>query len=285
MKFKLASAALAFLCLTLPVYSQSNPRAEELYKRTDYRASLALLDKNSGNSAINNLIGRNYYMLGDFKKSAEYFQKSVDAEPNNSNYVLWLGRAWGRRAETSNPLFAPGYASKTRQYFERAVELNPRNEEAMNDLFDYYLNAPGFLGGGMDKANALAEKISKTNPAEGHYALAQLAEKSKEYNVAEQQLRRAIDVAPRQVGRVLDLAKFLAKRGRTKESDEALQQAEKLAPNSPKVWFTKADVYIKTNRNLNEAKQLLQKYIQSPISPDDPPKEKAARLLQQVAGA
>ena len=79
-------------------------------------------------------------------------EKAFNAQPSNADYALWLGRAYGRRAETSGPFTAPGFASKARQYFEKAARLNPRNLEALSDLFEYYLEAPGFLGGGMDKA-------------------------------------------------------------------------------------------------------------------------------------
>ena len=44
---------------------------------------------------------------------------------------------------------ATGLASKARQNFERAVQLDPQNREALSDLFEYYLEAPGFLGGGL----------------------------------------------------------------------------------------------------------------------------------------
>src|SRR6185295_4844575 len=110
------------------------------------------------------------------------------------------------------------------------VMLDPHNSEALNDLFDYYLNAPGFLGGGSTKAEQLVEKIEKLDPAEGQFARAQLAEKQKDYAKAEQYFRRAIEMAPRQVGRVLDLAKFLAMRGRQTEADQAFQQAARIAP-------------------------------------------------------
>ena len=71
----------------------------------------------------------------------------------NADYNLWLGRAYGRRAEISLQLItAPGFATKARQYFERSAQLNPYNLDAQSDLFEYYLEAPGFLGGGFDKA-------------------------------------------------------------------------------------------------------------------------------------
>jgi len=132
------------LGVTASALAEPNPRAEDLYLRTEYRQSLSLLSRDSGDAAVNNLAGRNYYMMGDFKRAIEYFQRAVDAEPINSSHALWLGRAWGRRAETANPIFAPGYAIKARQWMERAVQLNDKNGEALSDLFEYYLEAPGF---------------------------------------------------------------------------------------------------------------------------------------------
>lgn len=270
----------------LLAFGQDLKRAEDLYQRTQYEASLKIAGAEEAPTArVYGLVGRNWFMLGDFKKAADAFQKVLALEPNSSEYNHWLGRAYGRRAELASPLFAASNASKARQYFERAVELDPKNEEALNDLFDYYLQAPGILGGGYDKAAEVARRIGRLNAAEGHFAQAQLAEKRKQYDTAEDQLRHALELAPRQVGRILDLAKYLAKQGRYKESEDAFQQAEKLAPNSPKVMFARARTYIKDKRNLDEAKLLLQKYLRSNLTPDDPPREEASRLLKQVAGA
>ena len=106
--------AVSFSAVSAATFTQVNPKAEELYSRTEYESSLALLDKNSGDGAVNNLIGRNYFMMGDFKNAVDFFSNAVAIDPSNSNYALWLGRGWGRRAETSNPLLAPGYALKAR---------------------------------------------------------------------------------------------------------------------------------------------------------------------------
>ena len=261
--------------------------ALKLYQHTDYRSSLKLLTADPSPDAENYaLMGKNLYMLGEYKKATEAFQKADALQPNRSEYVHWLGRTYGRRAETGNPLLASGNANKARQYFERAVELDPKNDEALNDLFDYYLQAPGFLGGGVDKAEALARKIEAISPAEYYFAQAQLSDKKKQYDKAEEQLRRAMALAPRQAGRVIDLAKYLAKRGRYQESDATFQQADKLAPGSPKVMFEKAQSFIQTKRNLDQARVLLEKYLRSDLRPDDPSKDEARKLLKQVsAGA
>lgn len=262
-------------------------RAEELYQHTEYADSLeALPTKGAADAQTYALAGRDYYMLGNYKKAIEAFQKAMALEPDNSEFALWMGRTYGRRAETASPLMAPGNASKARQYFEKAVELDPYNNEALNDLFDYYLEAPGVLGGGVDKAEAVAKRIGEVSPAEYHFAEAQLADKKKEYNTAEEQLRRAIAKAPREVGRVIDLAKYLAKRGRYGESDAEFQQAAQLAPASPQVLFAQAHSYIHAKRRLDEAKTLLEKYVQSDLTPDDPPRAEALKLLHQIsAGA
>ena len=257
--------------------------ARKLYQHTEYRASLNLLTAiPSPDAESHALMGKNYYMLGDYKKAIEAFQKADGLQPNRSEYILWLGRAYGRKAETASPLLAPGNANKARQYFEPAIELDPKNDEALNDLFDYYLQAPGFLGGGVDKAEALARKIEAISPAEFYFAQAQLSEKKKQYDTAEEQLRRAMALAPKQVGRILDLAKYLSKRGRYQESDSIFQQADRLAPGSPKVMFEKAVSYIQTKRNLDQARSLLEKYLRSDLSPEDPSRDEARKMLKQA---
>ncbi|HLI30376.1 MAG TPA: tetratricopeptide repeat protein [Terriglobia bacterium] len=259
-------------------------KAEDLYKHTSYEASLALLDKSSNDAATNFLLGRDYFMLGEYKNAADALQKATSERPANSDYMDWLGRTYGKRAETANPLLAPSFALKARQAFEQAVQLNPKNSEAMSDLFDFYLNAPGFLGGGYEKASQIADQMAVIDPPEAYHEKAQLAQKRKEFTAAEQQFRQAIAAAPQQVGHMISLAKFLADQGRTRESDEIFLAVERQHPNDPEVWFAHADVLIKQKRNLGEAKSLLEKYIQSPVTADDPPKQEAQELLKQAGG-
>jgi tetratricopeptide (TPR) repeat protein len=279
-----AALSCALFLPAVPLRAERTSKAEQLYQRTDFSGSLALLDKNSTDSAALFLIGRDYFMLGDFKRSTDYLQKAVSADPKNSEYMDWLGRSYGRHAETANLLSAPGLASKARQAFERAVELNPANREALSDLFDYYLQAPAFMGGGYDKAAGVTRKMAAVDPSQALFAEAQLAQKRKEFPTAEQHLREAVAAAPQEVGHMIELAKFLAKEGRTKESDEVFATAEKVNPNAAKVWFEHADMLVKQNRDLNEAKNLLQKYVRASVTVDDPPKQLAFQLLKQASG-
>jgi Flp pilus assembly protein TadD len=158
------------------------------------------------------------------------------------------------------------------------------NIEAQSDLFEYYLDAPGFLGGGLDKAQAMAEQMSRISPAEGQWAEAKLAEKRKESGNAEAHLRKAIELAPQQVGKFIELARFLMKQGRYQEADQSFDRAAKVAPNDPRLVFARAQVYVEAHHNLELAKQLLKRYMTMRLDPDDPPKSEAAKLLTKVQG-
>jgi len=260
--------------------------ARKYYQLSDFDRSLQVLrELPVKDAAAWELIGRNHYGQADFKKATDALERALALDPTSSEINLWLGRAYGRRAETSSMLTAPGYASKARQYFERATQLNPDNLEAHSDLFEYYLEAPGFLGGGLDKAAATALQMARIDPAEGLWAQAKIAEKRKEYGTAEAHLRQAIAVAPQQVGRFVDLARLLTRQGRIQEADQSLAKAEKIAPDSPKLIFAKAELYIKSKRNLDVARQLLKRYMSLTLTPDDPSKAEAEKLLKQAQGS
>lgn len=276
---------LTLSCATLLAAPPDYKRALHLYNRTEYDASLQLLLRaRQPDAAALLLIGQNYLMMGDANRATEFFQPAVTADPNNSVNYHWLGRAYARQAEAASMFNALGLATKSRQNLEKAIELDRKNIEAANDLFEFYLEAPGFMGGGMEKAARLAAQIAELDAAEGQYSQARIDEKKRDFAKAEIHLRRAMELAPRQVGRVIDLAKFLAKHGRFEESENTFQAAERVAPHSPKILYARAEAYIEEHRNLEVAKDLLEKYLAAQLTPDDPPRSDARKLLLQVSG-
>lgn len=277
---------IAALVAVLPLQAADLSRAQALYERTEYRQALQLLStKTAKDPAELLLAGKSLFGVGEFKKAVDTLNRAASLAPSNSEIQHWLGKSYGRLAETSSFLTAPGHAANCRRAFEKAVALDAKNVLAMNDLFEYYLEAPGFLGGGVDKAEALARRIGELDPAERHYALAKLAAKRKDPKTVESQLRHAAQAAPQQVGRLIDLAKFLARQGRLKESDSTFQQAERLAPGAPVLWFEKASTLIETNRDPAEARRLLELYLRAPLTPEEPSAAEARKLLERLSGA
>jgi tetratricopeptide (TPR) repeat protein len=257
--------------------------ARELYLRTEYQASLnLLLPVAASDAGAIQLVGQDYFMLGDYKKATDAFDRALTLGNPGQPLYVWAGRAYGRRAEIASVFTAAGLASHARKYFETAVQMNILDKEATGDLFDYYLGAPGFMGGGIDRARELAQKVAAADPAEGQHMLAVLAEHDKDYGDAEQHLRRAIELAPKDAPRVMELARFLAKRGRAAESDRLFDQAVLLAPQDHRILFYRAETYFEGKRNLSDARGLLEAYLRAPLTPDDPPRQKAQELLARI---
>src|SRR4051812_14930639 len=109
-----------FCCFLLLVVSvNASPdivnQAHALYQRTEYQASLRILASDPAPDAASYLLmGKNHFMMGDYKKAIESLEKARGLDPTSSEIELWIGRAWGRRAEGGSP-FAIMYASRTRQ--------------------------------------------------------------------------------------------------------------------------------------------------------------------------
>jgi tetratricopeptide (TPR) repeat protein len=260
--------------------------ARALYNHTDYNGAIAILDKEPPSFQALEMLGQSYLALAEYKKATEILEKAAVLDPGDSMIRTWLGRAWGRRAETAFAFSAMTDAAKSREAFEKAVQLDPANAEAMNDLFDFYVEAPAIVGGGHDKARKLLPSLAKCDPDAVYFAEARLAEDQKQFDLAEAHLRQAILAVPGKVGQVLNLARFLARRGRFEESDQVFGQAQEMAPNSPRVLFARAETWIRTRRHPDEARTLLKKYLAAhDLTPDDPPRSEALELLKKVEGA
>lgn len=123
----------------------------------------------------------------------------------------WTGRALGAQAQRAGLLKGMKLAFGVRSAFEAAVNLNPHNEAACVDLGEYYTSAPAIVGGGTDKALALAARIENSLPAVAHRIRAMNAEKAKDFAAAEQEFRAEV-MASRNPGTLVDLAAFYSRR-------------------------------------------------------------------------
>ena len=117
---------------------------------------------------------------------------AVSNDPASSENQMWLARAYGFKASHANPISALSLAIKVRVAFERAVQLDPENINAMSDLGEFYVAAPSLIGGGLDKARALAARMQPHFPSQAHRLLALVAEKKKEDSIAEANAEHAI---------------------------------------------------------------------------------------------
>ena len=215
------------------------------------------------NAESYNLLCRAYFSLSDWDSAVSACEKAVKLNPNQSRYYLWLGRAYGEKADRANFVSAAGLAKKVRGAFERAVALDPNSVDAHTDLAEFYLEAPGIVGGGTDKARVQAEMLNRLNPAKAHWVYARIAEKKKDPVTAEQEYRAQLEASHRSADGWLELAIFYKHGGRLDELEDAIQHASTAPVNRPDTLVDAAEVLIRAGRNFPLAAQLLRRYLAS----------------------
>jgi len=122
------------------------------------------------NPVANFYLGRVYFDEGDFEKATDWIEKAAKYDKDNSTYYMWLGHSYGRRAQNAGKLKQAFLARDSRNNYEKAIELDPTNVEARESAMEFYLQAPGFMGGGRDKAEAQAEAINNLDKETGYMA-------------------------------------------------------------------------------------------------------------------
>ena len=121
-------------------------------------AGAAIADEASENFVA----GLRAYEGGNYEVAVDALERAIELEPGCARCAHVLGRSYGRMAERASGLSALGFARKTRDALELAVELAPNDADAIKDLIKYYRAAPGFLGGSDEKANILERRLRET---------------------------------------------------------------------------------------------------------------------------
>jgi tetratricopeptide (TPR) repeat protein len=266
---------LATAALVLPALAAGTDSASDLLAagRVDDAISAISLRLSSApdDAASHNLLCRAYFAIANWDRAIAACEKAVSLQPNNSEYHLWLGRTYGEKADASNFFTAAGLARKVRAEFERAVQLDPNNVMARVDLAEFYLEAPGIVGGGQDKARAQASAVARVNPERAHWIQARLAEKNKDTATAEREYRAAIEASHGGGNAWLNLASFYRKNGRFDEMHDALKKAAAAPPDQPEVLVDAASTLLRANRDLPFATQLVRRYLSSTTVEQAPP--------------
>jgi tetratricopeptide (TPR) repeat protein len=206
----------------------------------------------------------------DWDKAVEAMEKAMQLQPANAEYHLLLGRACGARASHSNFLTAIGWARRVVKEFETAKKLAPEDIDVRFDLLDYYLNAPGIVGGGREKAAAEAQAIAKLDPKKGYMARATIHIKDKQWDLARKELTQAMAESPQSVSASKDLADFLLDR---QDYGGALYYAQKallLDAKSKRARLIAAAAKIRLKSGLEEAAETLHAFLAGTLGEGDP---------------
>jgi tetratricopeptide (TPR) repeat protein len=247
--------------------------SEALLKAGRADEALRLLNKevrvHPDNAAAYNQLCRVYFQLEMWDSALHMAEKSTSLEPSSSLFHQWVGRAAGRKAENSNPFTAFGLARRVKAEFERAVALDGNNFSARADLVEYYLEAPGFLGGDKNKARQQAEAVAPRDPALADYMFARVEEKQGSGR-AEQAYQKAIAGSSDPARYWVELAYFYRRAGRPQDMEAAIDHSLKAAGHDGTPEYDAAFLLLRTGRNFPQAVQMLREYLDNHTSEDGP---------------
>jgi tetratricopeptide (TPR) repeat protein len=226
----------------------------------------AALEEDASDAMALNLRCRVLYSEERWDEAIASCERSVQFAPGNSNYHMWLGRAYGEKADRVSFVTAYKMAKLIRAEFEMAASLDPRNGPALSDLGEYYVAAPGVLGGGHNKAEAVAAQLDAFAPDRAHGLRARIAEHKKDYAGAEAEYRLRVSAAAH--GSVdtfaqawMDLGGFYRRRARWDEMQAAVESGAAAATDHGPALVDGASTLLRANREPKQAEQWMRRYL------------------------
>jgi tetratricopeptide (TPR) repeat protein len=229
-----------------------------------------LRDSSPSDPEIRLWLGKSYLKIREWDKGVRETESLVRLQPSNARYHLFLGRACGDRASHSSFVTAMGWAKRVVKEFETARKLAPEDLDIRFDLLDYYLNAPGLVGGGKDKAEAEAQAIAGLNREKGFLARATIHIKDKNWDLARKELNQAVINYPQSAGAHRDLADFLLERQDFENALNCAKKALVLDGKSKRTQLMAAAAKIRLKTDLDETARTLQDLVAGTLGDGDP---------------
>lgn len=260
--------AVVLLVASLTRVSAEVPRdvaqADAALQSGEADRALSLLNAIPGSAEVHNLRCRVYFALERWDEAANECNEAVRMDSGSSFDHLWLGRALGEQADNASFFTAFSLAKRTRAEFEQAVNLDPRNGDALTDLGEFYTEAPAVVGGGIDKAQTLLGPIERVDPARAHILLGRIAESRKDLATAEREYRAAASTSEHPAFAWMMLASFYRKHQRWEDMEGAVENGYRAAQRDRKAGvalYNGASVLIRGKRNLALARKMLEEYL------------------------
>ena len=135
--------------------------------------------------SIQGKINRYYLKLQNYDEAARHCKQAVKIQKSNAEHHFCLGLSYGKKAQQSSPLKKAFLASKIKKSFKKTVELDPNHVQGRIGLTNYYLQAPAFMGGDIDKAYEQATILLRLDGIKGRALLEKVRQRKARASEAE----------------------------------------------------------------------------------------------------
>ena len=220
-------------------------------------------------------------------KAAELLEKAVIADPKNADLHYLLGAAYGEMAQKAGKLKQVSLAKKAKNSLERAVELNPRHTDARFALISYYLLAPGFLGGGDDKALAQARAIRSYDGIDGHRAMGRIYTSQKKPDLARKEYVDAVRENPKSAKAHYILGNFYFNEKNWSAALHEYDMALQLDASYMPAYLRIGQVAARSESNYPRGEEVLRRYLAYTPKANEPghaPAWTALGIIQEKQG-
>lgn len=209
-------------------------------------------------------------------------ERAVALDGNSSMNHLWYGRALGEKADRVSFIRAYGLGKRVKSEFDIAVMLDPRNAEALSDLGEYDTEAPAIVGGGKDKAAAVAGRLDAVDRARAEELRGRIAVSNEDTAAAEQHFRNAIAASSRPANYWMVLSSFYQRQNNIPQMAAAIRSGLSAAGASGTPLVDASHLLIRSHQDPELAIRLLREYLASPTKSEEEPAFRVHLLLAQI---
>jgi tetratricopeptide (TPR) repeat protein len=267
----LALVAVAPLAAQPPAEVQLCEHVESSARWPNARAQAETAAKGTGESA---LFAQGCLAMVDdrFKDAERLFERLVNEDARSATYHLYLGRVYGAQAQRANVFKQASLARKTKSEFDRAAQLDPENLGAREGLMQYYSQAPGIMGGSMEKAAEQVAEVRKRNAYRGGFLAAQLASRRKDGAAVAREYEQLAAQYPDSTAPYSALVNFHAGAKRWDETFRAIDRWLAAQPTSMLPQYAAGRWAAESGLQLDRGEQSLKRYIATYTpKPGEPP--------------
>ena len=219
---------------------------------------------------------------GDLDAAAKAFEAAITLDPKNAKLHYTLGTVYGSQAQKANVLKMASLGKKAKSELDRAVELDPDYIPARFALLEFYLAAPGFLGGSPEKASAQAVEIGKRDALEGHRAMARIYSRQKKTDLARKEYVDAVREQPKSAKAHYFLGVFLMTDKNWTGSLHEFEMALELDPAFMPTLFRLGQHAARSGTNYARGEESLRRYLAYKPGDEEPGHANAWYWLGQL---
>lgn len=194
-------------------------------------------------------------------------EKCIAAEQGNSKFHQWLGRALGLQAAQNGITSSLLSIRRVKSELEKAIELDPLNLEARQDLAILYRAVPGILGGSNARAAEQVAFIRQNDPALASQLEGDFLAADKKFDAALSAYQESARLHPRPMIQVRLSLLYQQKKDWT-QAFAALDRALEMDANFPFALYQVGRAATLSGQQLDRGEKCLRTYIAMPARED-----------------